>query len=292
MVLNVCSSRSKYLIRDLPPDDQEFISMVRYIIKKHEKKAFLSLTTDKERLQFRINFWKKRDPTPGTEENEFREAYFGRIDEANRLFSQGGSKGWLSDRGRVYIILGPPETIRSYPTGYDFYERPSEVWYYGYFPILFVDRTYSGNYELTPQGARHIAEMNKAQLGEVPNVKKIKGEKRPLYFNLKLGKNKKTDLHNLQIVIPYRNIIFQEKENIYRAVITAHINILERKTNKSQTLDKDYTVTVKGEELNLLEKHYVIDVPLKLEPGKYEVTVVLESKADEIKVRDKIVFKI
>lgn len=292
ITLNFCSSRSKSLIKDLPPDDQEFISKVNYIIKRHEKKEFLSLATDKERREFRINFWKKRDPDPSTEENEFRIVYFNRIREADALFSQGGSKGWLSDRGRVYILLGPPENKYIYPTGYNFYDRPSEVWYYGYFPIVFVDLTYSGNYELTPLGSRHIAEINKAQLSEMPEIEKIKGTKKPFDFTLKLWKNKEKKQHSLQIVLPYRNIIFHEGKNAYNAAITAHINIVQSKTKDSQSLDKDYTVTVKEEELDLLEKNYVINVPLKLKPGKYEVTVIIESKSDEIKVKNKIVFNI
>ena len=292
LVLSFCSSRTKSLIKDLPPEDKDFLSNVRYIIEKHEKKEFLRLTTDKERQQFIIDFWKKRDPDPTTEENEFREVYFKRIEEANHLFSQGGSKGWLSDRGRVYVILGPPETKQVYPTGYGFYDRPSEVWYYGFFPIVFVDRSHSGNYELTPLGAKHVSELNKAQLKEIPWIKKEEGEKRPFDFDLKLQKNKKENRYTLQIILPYRSIVFKEKKNVYSASVTAHIHILEIKKNIFQTLDKDVTVTVKEDELNLLDTNYVTDVPLKLAPGKYEVTVVLESKADEVKVRNKIVFKI
>jgi len=53
-------------------------------------------------------FWKKRDPTPETETNEFKNEYFVRIGEANRFFTEAAEPGWLQDRGRVDILLGPP----------------------------------------------------------------------------------------------------------------------------------------------------------------------------------------
>ena len=71
-------------------------------------------------------FWKKRDPDPDTEENEFKTQYFQRIDEANHLFTDGGEPGWLQDRGRIYILLGPPADREVYPRGVTFYGIPTE----------------------------------------------------------------------------------------------------------------------------------------------------------------------
>jgi len=62
---------------------------VAYIITKDEKKAFYALTTDEERENFIENFWRRRDPNPDTEENEYREEYYERIAYANEHFTSG-----------------------------------------------------------------------------------------------------------------------------------------------------------------------------------------------------------
>lgn len=138
---------------------------VDYIITKDERRAFLALTTDEERENFIENFWRRRDPNPDTEENEYREQYYERIAYANEHFSSG-IPGWKTDRGRVYIAWGKPDSIETHPTG-GAYDRPSwegggstttypfEVWWYRHLDnvgdgleIEFVDPTGTGEYRL------------------------------------------------------------------------------------------------------------------------------------------------
>lgn len=138
---------------------------VRYIITKEEKKAFEQLKTDEERENFIENFWRRRDPNPDTEENEFREEYYERIAYANERFASG-IPGWMTDRGRIYITWGKPDSVESYPTG-GYYDRPTyegggstttypyEVWFYRHLDnvgdgieIEFVDPTGTGEYRI------------------------------------------------------------------------------------------------------------------------------------------------
>lgn len=102
---------------------------VVYIIAERERKEFESLAGDKDRDQFIKRFWAIRDPDPSTEENEFREEHYRRIEYANKTFHEG-EKGWKSERGRVYIIHGPPDDMTFYYGGdqlsLDVY-RPTEV---------------------------------------------------------------------------------------------------------------------------------------------------------------------
>ncbi len=86
---------------------------VLYLITPAEKEAFASLRTDREREQFVENFWRRRDPSPKTERNEFRDEYYGRIAYANEHFplTPGSITGWQSDRGKTYIMMGAPEQI-------------------------------------------------------------------------------------------------------------------------------------------------------------------------------------
>ena len=95
---------------------------VTYIITDEERKAFKQLNTDEEREQFVEQFWLRRDPTPDTVENEFKEEHYRRIAYANEHYASG-VPGWKMDRGRIYITFGPPDEIDSHPSG-GTYERP------------------------------------------------------------------------------------------------------------------------------------------------------------------------
>ena len=138
---------------------------VAYIITKDERRAFQALTTDEERENFIENFWRRRDPNPDTEENEYREEYYERIAYANEHYSSG-IPGWKTDRGRIYIAWGKPDSIESHPAG-GAYDRPSyegggstttypfEIWFYRHLEgvgegieIEFVDPTGSGEYRM------------------------------------------------------------------------------------------------------------------------------------------------
>lgn len=102
---------------------------VCYIITPLEKEVFLQLQTDRERDFFIEAFWKHRDPTSGTPENEFKEEHYRRINYANHHFGRDGPwPGWKTDRGRIFIILGEPRGIDHY-TG-DTQICNTEVWFY------------------------------------------------------------------------------------------------------------------------------------------------------------------
>ncbi len=97
---------------------------VRWIITDEERAAFKKLSNNEERDQFIEQFWLRRDPTPDTPENEFRDEHYRRIAYANEHFA-AGIPGWKTDRGRIYIVYGPPDEIDSHPSGGS-YNRPME----------------------------------------------------------------------------------------------------------------------------------------------------------------------
>jgi len=104
----------------------------------------------KEKGELFQKFWTKRDPTPGTEENEHMEEYFRRVHYANEAFS-GFREGWRSDMGMVYIILGHPNDIERHP--FESGSKPYQVWYYYEInrQFVFVDETGFGEYRLLSQ---------------------------------------------------------------------------------------------------------------------------------------------
>jgi len=147
---------------------------VRYIISPEEEEAFKLLGTDDERDQFIEQFWLRRDPTPDTEENEFREEHYRRIQYANEHFA-AGVPGWRTDRGRIYIVWGPPDEIESHASG-GTYQRemaqgggtsssyPFERWRYRYLEgvgteviIEFVDTCMCNEYRYSMDPAEKDA---------------------------------------------------------------------------------------------------------------------------------------
>ncbi|MCP2604795.1 GWxTD domain-containing protein [Candidatus Aminicenantes bacterium AH-873-B07] len=147
----------KKSIKDLPLKYRKWLEEeVIYIITPKEREVFLQLETDRERDLFIEAFWKHRDPTPGTPENEFKTEHYRRIAYANHMFGRGTPKpGWKTDRGRYYIILGPPQDVQRFEGKQALY--PSEVWFYqgmtkkGLVPafyLVFIQRGGTGEYVL------------------------------------------------------------------------------------------------------------------------------------------------
>ena len=139
---------------------------VVWIITDEERAAFKQLSNDEERDNFIEAFWQRRDPTPDTEENEYKEEHYRRIAYANEHFA-AGIPGWKTDRGRMYIMYGPADEVDSHPSGGS-YERPTEEgggetstfpfedWRYRYLEgigqeiiIEFVDTCMCGDYHMT-----------------------------------------------------------------------------------------------------------------------------------------------
>src|SRR5262249_43965261 len=138
----------------------------RWIITDEERAAFNQLKNEEEKDQFIEQFWLRRDPTPDTPENEYKEEHYRRIAYANEHFA-AGIPGWKTDRGRMYIMYGPPDSTDSHPSG-GTYQRPPEegggttstfpfeTWRYRYLEgigqeieIEFVDTCMCNDYHMT-----------------------------------------------------------------------------------------------------------------------------------------------
>jgi GWxTD domain-containing protein len=139
---------------------------VAYIITNEERTTWKGLKTDEERESFIESFWLRRDPSPDTIDNEFKDDHYERIAYANEHFASG-IPGWKTDRGRIYIMYGKPDEIESHPSG-GTYDRPIEegggttstfpfeIWRYRYIEgignevlLEFVDPSMSGEYRMT-----------------------------------------------------------------------------------------------------------------------------------------------
>jgi GWxTD domain-containing protein len=172
---------------------------VVYIITPQERKAFLNLSNDEEREAFIEQFWARRNPDPDSPDNSYREEHYRRIAYANEHFA-AGKPGWKTDRGRIYIEYGPPDSKDEHPSGGS-YQRPMdegggetatfpfEDWHYRYIPgigenidIEFVDTCQCGDYHFT------IDRSEKDALLHVPGA--------GLTWWEQIGMAKKTDRFN------------------------------------------------------------------------------------------------
>lgn len=128
---------------------------VAYIITGGERQAFERLGTEEECAKFAEQFWLRRDPTPGTPKNEFKEEHYRRIAYANQHFASARLPGWQTDRGRVYITYGPPDEIESHSSGNQQIQVPFDEWLYRDIPLgtnvvfQFVDASMSNAYRLS-----------------------------------------------------------------------------------------------------------------------------------------------
>ncbi len=139
---------------------------VAYIISPDERRAFLEYETNEEREQFIEQFWLRRSSNPDLPDNDFKEEHYRRIAYANEHYASG-IPGWKTDRGRMYIMWGPPDEVDSHPTG-GTYDRPMEegggststypweTWRWRYLEgigenviLEFVDPSGSGEYHMT-----------------------------------------------------------------------------------------------------------------------------------------------
>ncbi|MCP4153584.1 MAG: GWxTD domain-containing protein, partial [bacterium] len=119
----------KEVLRTLPPKYKHWLNLIRYISYEDERNIFLSLKNHRDRELFISTFWKQRDPTPGTEANEFKMEMETRFAYVNKYFKRGSSKpGWMTDMGKFWMILGKPTSIERYESKAGLY--PAQVWYF------------------------------------------------------------------------------------------------------------------------------------------------------------------
>jgi GWxTD domain-containing protein len=140
----------------LPPTYEHWIEEeVNYLITNQEKAIFLALTTNQDRDHFIESFWSIRNPDPNSPTNSFREEHYRRLEYANSHFGTiAAQDGWSTDRGMVYITLGPPQQKRSYLNAREL--KPMETWFYQdtasalapYFSVVFFRKSAAEDFKI------------------------------------------------------------------------------------------------------------------------------------------------
>jgi GWxTD domain-containing protein len=261
------------LEQKLDPVNKDWHNKVRYIITKEESRTFLDLPNE-EREEFKDNFWKRRDPDPNTEENEFQMEYFNRMDHSDELFISEGKPGWMTDRGRIYILFGPPLDRITYPMGYSTSSRCQEVWYYGDFPVVFVDNTCTGTYRLVTYDLSSIRSMNLMYMHELSSAQAraqqtISGRIEDVSFDWDVDKTVDTPDRlegTLLVKIPYGNIWFAEEGS--KLVTTLELRFELKDSEETIVWEYENSYRVETEEEGLEDKkgkEYKIEIPFVLD---------------------------
>ncbi|UCC40863.1 MAG: GWxTD domain-containing protein [Candidatus Aminicenantes bacterium] len=267
--------------------------VVPYIITSTEKEIFINLPTEVERGKFIINFWKKRDPLPETPENEFKQDYYKRVALANKFFGGSGIDGWRTDRGKIYILLGPPSEIQrdfsTSETSFTAFHGPKETWnYWGLsnprlpynLEFTFVDKFGTGSYVLERSinlmegmsenfdiNAMHyhfdyMEIMAEATRNPFEDMDKLKGiirtqvsyDRIPIEYDLFCLKGEGTRAYvPLVIEIPYSALTQKEIEGKYYFSLTLVVNVSNKLGQIIYERSKDINFSHTSDEIEFVK---------------------------------------
>ncbi len=278
--------------KELAPPMAEFLNKARYLITSEEKRDFLALP-EADKAAFIEAFWKKRDPDPATEVNELREEYEMRLETANKLFLGEGQAGFLTDRGRIYVLYGPPSERQTRPVAMTSSSRCREVWYYANFPIVFVDQSCNGRFrlataDLTALRELNIAERSSGRKGPSTMTGILQGGSRKFEYEIALSFSRK-DAERIQaglrLSLPYSRIWFTSQGRILRTSFDVSLEI--RAADKSTVYEAKASFPVSLAQDELVAKgsqEFVMDVPIdirdaaaaaKLAPGGGQLIITV-----------------
>lgn len=272
-------------IKNLTAEEKDFYDKASLIMTNAEKKEFRELTNE-GRVDFINRFWERRNPDPTADVNVFKKEFYRRVSEADRLFKEGAGPGYKTDRGRVYVILGAPDRRDAYPTGYSFYAPPVEIWWYGFFQIIFVDYHRENRYQLEPGSAFQLGKINETQMHlNRPLWEDDRGENR---FDFDMNSKYDAGSAKLQFLVPAKSITFsQNKENnTHVATLQMEVLIFDDST-KDQVARKrmDFPFSLNPEQISTLPKYIVLEMNIPLEKGRYVLTATLTNLVDQASLK-------
>jgi GWxTD domain-containing protein len=271
------------LERKLNPENADWLNKVRYIITSEERKFFLDLP-DSEKDEFKEEFWRRRDPDPQTEENEFKMEFDDRMEKANELFISEGIPGWLTDRGRIFILFGPPTdriTSLQEPDG-----SSREIWYYGNFPVVFMDRLNTGVYKLVTYNLTSLQFINLAYMHDLSREQEkaqqtIIAEVDRFDFDWEVGAKRLPSGRIegiVRIFVPYTNLWFKDREGTMFTILDLQLELRDATGTLVWSHEESFEVQIEEEELSETQnKSFDQEIAFTLENWK-EKRVQGESK--------------
>jgi GWxTD domain-containing protein len=267
----------------LDPESEAFYSTARLIMTREEEKIFVRLPDAESRKEFITDFWDKRDPNPGTEENPYKLEFEGRVEYANKRFREGGP-GYNTDRGRIYIFMGPPDKFEEYFTHGDLEVNGPILWwiYYDYqLGIEFVDQKNDGQYRIRRYEGNFFEALDQLKLGQwVLNRDVFK--KRVVKFDLAYDQAKQ----EITVSIPADSLVFKENdEGKFQVDLEFIIYVYPDEGRTKETFrERKIFAASNAELLDLKDADFVFSRALP--PGTNFVDVIIKgSGEDSAKIR-------
>ncbi len=258
----------------LDTESDAFYRSARLIMTKQENAIFHHLPDADARKEFIVDFWDKRDTDPETPENEYKMEFESRVQYANKHFIEGGP-GFNTDRGRIYIYIGPPELVEEYQVHYD-PEVQGSIIHWGYpqyeLGIEFVDERGIGQYKIRRYEGRFFQALDNLKLGQYTEYGDV-FKKRVVDFDLRYDRDAKEFL----ITLPADSLTLSDDEGRLRADLNFVVYIYPEKGGKKETTEASRTFLATDNEF-IGMKEIPFTVPYDLAPGKYFVDVIIKGK--------------
>jgi len=266
-----CAATEKIV---LDPESRDFYETARLVMTDAEKDIFNHLPDTESRREFIKDFWTKRDPDLDTESNEFKVEFESRLDYANKHFKEG-RRGWNTDRGRIYVYLGPPEKAEEYFPSPGEGIRGSIIWWIYYrhdLGIEFVDEKGTGAYTISQITGDLFGAMEAAKLGA---VYQSEGGPTRKYANFGLA----YDNGKKEIILsfPVKRLSFRDEGGLLKADFEFEFFIYQRGAARKQAFKESRTFQSKEQDLEKM-KDISFTFAYDLSPGKNYVDVIVIGK--------------
>jgi len=273
----------------LDPETQAFYDTARLIMTREESRIFNLLPDKDSRKEFIDDFWDKRDPNPDADTNEFKEEFQARVAYVSRRFQGEGRRGWDTDRGRIYIFMGPPDRFEEDFSHGDSSISGSIIWwiYYDYgLGIEFVDDKGNGSYRIRNYQGDFFDAIDVLKLGAYVGTEDAflkKAVKFDLTYDAASGE--------VEVDLPAKLINFKEDdEGRFRIDLRFKFYVYTGPELAKTVLEEDRTFTASNQEIDgLTNVPFRFTLPLK--PGVNTIDVIIRGK-DESSGRIRRLFEI
>jgi GWxTD domain-containing protein len=260
----------------LDPESKKFYETANMIMSREEVKIFKRLPDPESRKEFIADFWAKRDPNPDNDVNEFKAEFENRIAYVTRRFKTEGGPGWNTDRGRIYIFMGPPDKFDEYFSHGDATVRGSIIrWvYYNYMLVIeFVDEKGNGQYKIRNFDGDFFGAIDILKLGTYVGTNDV-FLKKIVNFNLTYDRT----AGEIEVAIPAKLLNFKENDaGKFQIDLRFKFYIYEGPSLGKKVFEEERTFESTTQELaDLKTIPFRFSVPLK--PGANFVDAIIQGK--------------
>jgi GWxTD domain-containing protein len=296
-VTAVVGCRLYHLEKRLTPAYADFYAKVQYIMTSGERKIFLELP-DSEKDRFIADFWERRNPNPGSGANAFKTEYEDRLRRADILFLGEGRPGFLTDRGRIYVLFGPPSERLTFPMEAAGHCR--EIWYYGAFPVIFEDEDCIGRYLLTAINLDHLQALNMA-LGHFQQTFSSESRFFDYSVSLRQVRDRGADVEaTIVIDVPYGGIWFTSRDDHLDTALDVRLEGRDPSGARVWGIRRTFPLSLSESELEeLAGKSYLIEIPLVLakdseaaRSGKIVLDASVKNRTEDEPLKKVLVFRL